>query len=730
MRDAQTFEPIPANPEILVDPGLPLEPLQEEQPFRRIVQFLKKRGWIIAVGLTLGILIAALVNHFSPRLFTAKASIEVDAQDVSSQFRLGQQGGIGAEIDTGERLDTEIEILRSRSLALETVSALHLENNPEFAPLQDGRPWGMSKPEVREMLFQYFRASVSVSRLGHTDIIQISATSSNPQLASLIANNLIDRYIEHSFRENYAATAKISSWLDEKLNGLRANLERSQTHILELQKEIGVYGVDQSHSVVAANLEELNKQYADAEVDRLLKESRLQEINSSSPDVIDAALGMADPAIVASKQKLQQLNDEYTSLVQTYGSEYPRVKALKAQMNQLQRDLEREEKAQIARSQKEFEAARSNEEKLLGALNKHEEEAYGKGQKAIEYELARRDYETNRLLYDGLQQRLQEAGIMSGLHSTAIHALDNADIPPKPSHPRTRFNMAVGSGTGFLLALALALLLEAMDTNLKTMKEIEQGLQLPLLAAIPDVDSEHLLPSQFKEHAVSPGASSWSKIAEALRGMRTSILLSSPGAPPKVIMFASTRPAEGKSSIAGLMAIAFGLNRSRVLLIDADLRRPAIHLRYRVGRGLGLSAVLSGKALLSEAIVEWPDLPNVHILPSGPQPPLPSELLSSRQMEDLLAQARTEYDFVVLDTPPVLAVTDASILSRLADATILIVRYGTSHREVVRRCIDVLERSGAHLLGVAVNAVDYTSPEYSDYYGRKYYEYYAERGPD
>jgi capsular exopolysaccharide synthesis family protein len=729
MRDSQTFEPVPASPEIIVDSGLPMGPLQEEQPFRRIVQFLKKRGWIIAVGLALGILIGTLVNHFSVRRFTALATIEVEAQDVSSQFRL-EQSGVGADVDTSERLDTEIAILRSRSLALETVKSLYLESNPEFAPLANGRPWDMSKPDVREMLASSLRASVSVSRLGHTDIIQVFATSTNPRLASLIANNLIDRYIEHSFRENYAATAKISSWLDEKLNGLKANLERSQTHILELQKEIGVYGLDQSHSVVAANLEELNKRYADAEVDRLLKESRLQEINSSTPDVIDAALGTADPAIVASKQKLQQLKDEYTSLALTYGPAYPRVKALKAQMNELQHDLEREEKAQIARSQKEFEAARNNEDKLLGALNKQEEDAYGKGQKAIEYELARRDYETNRLLYDGLQQRLQEASIMSGLHSTAIHTLDSADIPILPSHPRTRFNIAVGSGTGFLLGLALALLLEVMDTNLKTMTEIEQGLQLPLLAAIPDVDSQYLLPSQFREHAISPSASSWSKVAEALRGMRTSILLSSPGAPPKVIMFASTRPAEGKSSIAGLMAIAFGLNGSRVLLMDADLRRPALHLRYKVGRGLGLSAVLSGKALFSEAIVEWPDLPNVHLLPSGPQPPLPSELLSSRQMEDLLAQARTEYDFVILDTPPVLAVTDASILGRLADATVLIVRYGTSPRDVVRRCIDVLERSGAHLLGVAINAVDYTAPEYSDYYGRKYYEYYGEHRPE
>jgi capsular exopolysaccharide synthesis family protein len=308
--------------------------------------------------------------------------------------------------------------------------------------------------------------------------------------------------------------------------------------------------------------------------------------------------------------------------------------------------------------------------------------------------------------------------------------VDIADTPIYPSRPRTKFNKAIGIGVGLFLGLCLAVILEMMDTNLKTMTDIEQGLQLPLIAAIPAVDSEHLLPSKFREFAVSPGVSSWSKIAEALRGMRTSILLSSPGSPPKVIMVASTRPGEGKSSIASLAAITFALNGSKVLLVDADLRRPAVHLRFRMGKGLGLSSVLSGKVPFHEAVIEWPDLPNLHILASGPIPPLPSELLGSKEMEDMLALVRSEYDFVIVDTPPVLAVTDASILGRLTDAVILIVRYGAAQKQVVLRCLDLLERSGAHLLGVAVNAVDFKAPEYSEYYGRKYYEYYGERNPE
>jgi capsular exopolysaccharide synthesis family protein len=195
-------------------------------------------------------------------------------------------------------------------------------------------------------------------------------------------------------------------------------------------------------------------------------------------------------------------------------------------------------------------------------------------------------------------------------------------------------------------------------------------------------------------------------------------------------MITSTRPAEGKSSVATLMAITFALNGSRVLLIDADLRRPAVHLRFRMGKSQGLSSLLSGKTSAADAIVAWPDLPNLHIMTSGPVPPLPSELLGSKQMEDLLTELRAEYDFVLIDTPPVLAVTDASILGRLTDAAILIIRYGTAQRHVVQRCVDLLDRSGTHLLGVAVNAVDFKAPEYSEYYGRKYYEYYGERNPE
>lgn len=720
----QTADPVlPPSAEI----GLPQSPTSGEDSIGRFVQFLKKRGWLILAAVVIGITAAIVVNVMSTRRYTASAQVEI-VPDRSGEFRLTQiQDFDGA--DDAEKLNTEIEILQSRTLVLETIKSLHLESNPDFLPLPNGRPWDLSTPSVRDTLVDAFRGRLNIVRKGHTTILVISFTSHNPELASLVVNNLIDNYIERSFRDNYASTAKVSGWLSSQLNDLKGNLEKSQQQMIKYQKDLGIVGLDTKDNVITASLEEMNKQLADVEVDRMLKEARLRSLQNSSPEVIDAA-AFADPALQASKQQLAQLRTQYTAMVQTYGSAYTPLRALKAQIDQLEHNLKAAENAEVIRAEKEFDAARANEEMLRKSLSDEEQKAFDNGQKGIQFEFARSQYEANRLLYDGLQQRLQEAGIIAGLHTTSIHVVDSADVPTYPSAPRTKINAAIGTTLGLMIGFGLALLLESLDTNLKTMTDIEQTLQMPLLAAIPSVEADELVPSAFREAAVSRGISSWSRMAEALRGLRTSILLSSPGAPPKVIMITSTRPAEGKSSIATLTAITFALNGSRVLLIDADLRRPNVHLRFRMGKGLGLSSVLSGKASLEDAILEWPELPSLHIMTSGPIPPLPSELLGSKQMEEAIAELRGSYDFILIDTPPVLAVTDASILGRLTDAAILVIRYGAAQRHVVQRSVDLLDRSGTHLLGVAVNAVDFKAPEYSEYYGRKYYEYYGERNPE
>lgn len=714
----------------------------EEDSMRHLIQFVRKRAWLIVSAALLGVGGGIAANLMLPTRYTARASIEL-VQDRSSQFLLQQTSDLrdSSSMDAAQ-IDTVIAVLRSNTLALETIQRLGLQNNPDFLKRKNGGSWNLSNPVDRAILIATFLGRLDVNRLGHTNVVEIRFGSPRPELAALISNTLIDSYIEHNFKENFTSTAKISSWLDSQLGGLKKSLEDSQQRMVQLQKELGIFGIDQSNSnskdqsgggstqsVLLANLEELNKELVDAQAQRMLKEGELRAIQSSTPEVIDSISGV-DRTFQSQREALSELQTEYTSLVQTYGSAYPRVVQLKAQIDHLQRSISSEEATQIARVQKELQAAQERESLIEQSVQAQEKKASDSSDTAIEYEFARLAYESNRELYDALQERLQEAGIIAGLHSTAVHLVDNADIPPFPSHPRKLVNLAGGLGIGLFFGLALAFLLEAMDTNLKSITEIEDVLQLPLIAGLPQSSSSALLPSKFNEEALIGNVGSMSRIAESLRGMRTSILLSSPGAPPKVIMIASTRPSEGKTSTSILSSIVFALNGSKVLLVDADLRRPKIHQRFGVKQSPGLSNVLSGKATLQQAAQEWADQPRLHILPSGPVPPLPSELLGSSEMGALLQEAREHYDFIFIDTPPVLAVTDASVLGRLADATILVVRFGEAKRNVVVRSIEVLERSGAHMLGVALNMVDLSSPEYVEYYGRKYYDYYGERPPE
>jgi polysaccharide biosynthesis transport protein len=704
-----------------------------EASMEHFLQLIKKRGWIVLVAGAVGLALAIAANVVMTRQYTSKAKIEVKG-DISGEYRVEQIAGsvAGGDLDA-QKIDSEIEIMRSRTLALKTISSLHLDKDPDFIKAKE-RPWDLSKPGDRALLIDAFLNNLKVSRLAQTDLIEIYVTTKRAELSSLIANTLVDRYIEYSFKESYGSTQKISNWLNQQLDSLKVNLQSSQERMVALEKDLGIVGIgQQEQSVAVTHLAELNKVLVDAQADRMLKESAYRAMLSSSSGVVDA---LSPQALVLqnAKNTLTQLKAQYSAMIQTYGSAYPPVQALKAQIESQQAEIAREEAAQVARAQKAFDAAQSNENQLRKTLDQEEQNAYQDTSKVIQYELAREEYRANRELYDGIQVRLQEAGILAGLHSTSVHIVEDADIPVFPSQPRKFLNLAVGLGCGLFLGCIVALLLEAVDTNLRTIEDVESSLNLPLLAVLPKVEGSEILAANFIKHALSGHNGSWSKIGEALRGLRTSILLSTAGAPPQILMISSTRPAEGKTSVAILEAIIFALNGSRVLLIDADLRRPAVHLRVRgesiytnSSHNMGLSSVLSGKATLKEAIQAWPEQPNLHLLLAGPLPPLPSELLGSKQMEDLLTELRKQYDFIFIDTPPVLTVTDASVIGRLADAAVLVVRYGEARRQVIARSVELLQRSGTNLLGVALNMVDFGAPEYSEYYGRQYYNYYGSR---
>jgi polysaccharide biosynthesis transport protein len=684
----------------------------------------KKYIWLVLVCALLGTGAGFMENATTPKEYRSSANIEI-TQDTADQFRVDTGGGYDSGYIDVAKLDTEIAILKSSTLAMATIISLHLDQNKDFLPPGSNYTFDLSRIGDRHALIGIFEGGLAAERFGHTNILDLSYTARNPQLAADICNTLIANYVEHNFSQNYAATQQVSDWLQRQLGDLRKRLEASQEHMLTVQKDIGLVGIDQTQSIVLSRLVDISHDVTTAESQRLVAEAKLITMQSAPPDVLATLSG--DPVLMSLKERMTSLQAEYASLNAKYGDKNPRLLEIRSEIAEVAEATKREQGTVISRAQEEVNAAKQNQDALQRRLDQEKSSAYMGNSKAVEYSLARREYESNRSLYDGLQQRLQEAGIIAGLHSTNIRKIDPADAPDFPSSPRKSVNLTLGLLCGLGIGLLLSFIVEALDTNIKTIYDIEERLGLPMLGVVPQVDSKLLSPETFVRDATSPLPGAWSRLAEAYRSLRTTILLSRAGTPPQVILISSAKPAEGKTSITTLESIVFALNGARVLLIDSDLRRPSVHLRFRIGNKVGLTSVLTGKALLEEAIVAVPALPSLHILPAGPIAPMPAELLGSVQMQRIVEGLRASYDFILIDTPPVLTVTDAAVLVSVSDGVVLVLRYGQATRNVVARASEILLRSGAHLLGVVLNAVDLQSSDYAEYYGRAYNDYYQSR---
>ena len=368
---------------------------------------------------------------------------------------------------------------------------------------------------------------------------------------------------------------------------------------------------------------------------------------------------------------------------------------------------------------------------LRAALEKQKQEANQLNESAIEYSQLKRDVETYRTLYEGLMQKLKEAGVTAGLRSNNIRTVDRARVPTAPSEPNIPRNLAFALALGLTTGIGLAFLLEGIDNTVRTPEQAQAISALPSLGMIP-LGSKNGTESTRKKLSVTSSKEAvelvtqsrpQSQMAESYRALRTSLLLTSLGAPPKVILVTSALPQEGKTTTSINCAIVLAQKGTRVLLIDADLRRPVIHKTLGIGPRIGLSNVLTGSTTLSQAVVRSGVLPTLFVLPAGTPPPNPAELLASSNMKDVLDELSEQYDHIVVDTPPTLSVTDAVVMSTRADAVVLVIRSGQTTKQALRRARDILMQVNARVCGVLLNAVDLTSPDY--YY---YYEYQGKYG--
>src|SRR5258708_3912185 len=541
-----------------------------------------------------------------------------------------------------------------------------------------------------------------------------------------------------------------SDWLSKQLVDLQMKVETSQEKLVRYQKEHEIFGIDEKQNIITQKLDEMNKELTSAESDRMQKEAIYHMTQSGDPDAVASAVASEPVATLAGvstsplldklHQQQADLKIQIADLSTQFGPSYPKLAQLNNQSKEVERQIQVETRKAVDHLRGEYETALQRETMLRQALETQKQVANRVNENAIDYTLLKRDVDSNRQLYEGLLEKLKEAGVTAGLRSNNFRIINAARVPTFPSEPNIPRNLSFALVLGIISGVGLAFLLESMDNTVRTPEQAQAISGLASLGMIPLGSKATNRGATGKRLALTASKEAvetvtqirpQSQMAESYRALRTSLLLSNLGPPPKVIMVTSARPQEGKTTTSINTAIVLAQKGVRVLLMDADLRRPSIHKTLGMGPRSGLSNVLTGSATLQQTIAISPILPNLFIMPAGTPPPNPAQFLPSSNIPVLIVCLRELYDHIVIDTPPTLSVTDAVVLSPRADATILVIRSGQTTKPALRRARDILMQVNAHVAGVLLNAVDLTSPDYYYYYEYqgKYGHYYQEDAP-
>lgn len=692
---------------------------------------LRKRKWVLILGVILGGSYGAYKAYTQPRVYDTVSTIEVHT-GAAAAYKLNAVSDYG---DDQTRMNTEVNILTSEGLLYTVAKEMDLANNPDFTGAPPGGHISIDDPVVRAGVVGNLRGNLRVGLIPRTAMISIGYSSLSPKLAADIVNRVVAVYIQRGYQTPVQATNRVSEWLNVQLEELKAKVEQSQAQMMDLQRRLGVLGYDSKQNPLSASLEELLGAEGAAKIARITAESRYHMVAGMDVNTIEGSIeitpGTSPGELNALRGQIAGLRANLQAMTGGgpeggLGPNNPRVKAVQAQVDELSKQLRAEQDRMILQAKEAFLAAKATEEKTEQELETRRQEAYRQGDDLVQLSLIQREFEQNRALYDGLEQRLQTAKLQAGLDAAEVDVIDAA-LPPVAPTLQPNSSIITTNIIFFLLgSVVIAFVLESLDTGLHNVAEIEGLMQLPSLAVIPRSRrsaADQMPGMSTAQRNITVLNQPKSQFTESFRALRTSLLLATAGHPPKLVLFTSATPSEGKTTTASNLACVLAQGNVRVLLMDADLRRPNVHHRFGLPGKIGLTSVLAGTAPLEQAVQSIPEVPNLDILPSGPVPPFPTEMLGSETMRELLERLSRIYTHIIVDSPPILSVTDGVILSRFADAVVLVLRHGKSGKHIVQRARDLLLRSGAPMAGIVLNAVDLNSPDYYGYYGYSGYSY-------
>ncbi len=768
-------------PAVIAGTPAPVLPVRKEMTVQDLWGIMSRRRRIVVGILFLTIAVAAVLFATSTRLYSASAEIQVQkesADALSMDTMMGPESASDA-VESNVNLQTQAQILQSDSLALQVVKELNLEDSPDFRSHFNPIGWVMGlfapagiadpvnvpledAPGRRAHVIKSFQSHLKVTPVSGTRLITIAYLSTSPQTAAAVVNKLVEDLTDYNFQTRHNATREASGWLTNQLNELRKQSEDLQAKVVDLQRDSGVFafgqtdgqGHEQVFTPALDQLQQATSQLEQAQAARIMKGALYQVVKNGDPELISGLAGNgmlsgASAGVTGSLTLLQGLRSEeaqtqakLNELSAKFGPGYPKLAELQSNLDSTQKSIHNEAARIAARVQNDYTIAQQIEDKDRAVFLDEKSQAEAQNDKAVQYQIARQEATQSRTLYENLVARMKEADVVAGMRSSNITLVDAARVSARPAKPNVLLYGAASIAGGILFGLCGALFRDATDTRIQELGEMETVFGEASIVLLPyhDAKSERkriadpktplwassgtvhsaasaLMASNAAIAAIEPRAA----YTEALRVLCTSLMQGNHGGPcGQVFLVTSSVSGEGKSMLSTNLAIVHAQRGKTVLLIDGDLRTPVLHQRLNLESDYGLSSLLfegNIDAVGSATQIPFPGIPSLAVLPAGPVPGYPAELLASDGMAELVRICRRHYDYIIIDGAPILPVTDSALLSRYADFTLVVARHNVTDRRSLERTCQILRSQGVRQIGMVLNGVKASGRAQFRYYG-------------
>lgn len=730
---------------------------EEEVHLSDYLTVVLKRKWIIVTCLLITVMGTAYVTFTKTPVYKATTSLIIEKQEPNI---LQIEDIIASGGSSNAYYQTQYQIIKSRSLARKVASELDLYTSQEFNPEPQDDPVSLAKrwvasiiasvqTSVKNFIFpntqaghtesvtratihdgvsaaqakvlDSFRDRLSVEPVRETHMVHISFEATSPQLAAQISSAVAESYIEHNLETKMETIKQAVAWLKTRLEEERRAVQKAQKTFMEYRQEHNIITEisPDTEKIRAEKLADLRSKITEAKTKRLKAQNRYQKAKAylNSPQDLDSLPGILSNEVTSSIQKSEmELSIKLSQLAKKYGANHPQIQAIESQLQNLEQKKRRAVKTIVTSLRNEYQTLLSEEKMLQETLEEEKQEAMELNQMAIQYGVLKRKAQSAKEMYDLLVKRFKEASLTEDIKTVNARIVDSAQIPKNPVRPQKKRNLLLAAVLGMFLGTGLSFFTEYMDNTLKQPEDLTHKLGIPYLGMIPSMKI-----GKNAEPALISSSDPQSLYSEAYRGVRTNLLFSAADTTPTTVLITSAGPGEGKTVTAMNLAITLAHAGASTVIVDCDLRKPMLHKHFQLSRDKGVSHVLTGSMDLSE--VQFPtDVANLTCIPSGPTPPNPSELLGSQSMHKLLASLVQSYDRVIIDSPPITAVSDSSILSSQTDGTILVIQAFDTSFKMVQTSLDQIRNVQAKVLGGVLNGVNMEKEGgYYSYYSYYYY---------